>query len=137
MSNNHGSLQVGEWPEVTPLPVKIVEYPAQAPVKVPRVETRYETFVLTSNDPAQCILPEDTNRICAYVQAIDTDIVLGQSRAMVANPVNTVASVPTPFGAYIPKANTAPTRIEDSNAVFAGLTSSTSTRVTVIASYNA
>jgi len=100
------------------------------------LHTSFETYVLTVNDPAQCILPENGKRISALVQPIDNDIVLGPSKAVVASPANTVASVPQPNGAYIPHTNTQPYEVKGSNVVFAGITTTaSSSRVTVIATY--
>lgn len=107
-----------------------------APAAPARWRTSFGTYVLTADDPAQCILPEDARRVSALVQAIDNDIVIGPSKGAVAAPVNTVANVPQPNGAYIPKANTAPTPVKGGNVVFAGATTTaTESRVTVIATY--
>jgi hypothetical protein len=121
-------------------PIQVIAHIKSSDVSLdgaaPRLRTSYETFVLTANDPAQCILPEDDRRVCAYVQAIDNDIVLGPTKAVVNNPVNTVANVPQPNGAYVPKANTAPYPVYDSNAVYAGITiTASNSRVTVVATY--
>lgn len=125
--------------EVTPVHVHIASsaVPAAGPPAA-RYRTMFETYVLTAGDPVMCILPEDSSRYCALVQAIDNDIVLGPSAGVAGSAVNTVASVPNPNGAYVPKANTAPVRLEGGNAVFAGVTTTaTASRVSVIATYRA
>lgn len=97
-----------------------------------RCVARYETYVLTANDPTMCILPENPDREIAFVQAIDNDIVLGPTKAVVGAAQNTVTSVPNPNGTYLPKANTVPYPVLDSNAVYAGVTTtSSSSRVSV------
>lgn len=123
---------------MVPVGVHIVSSAVPQPAAAGKLRTSYETYVLTANDPAQCILPDDDKRVIALVQAIDNDIVLGPTNAVAGSTVNTVAGVPQPNGAYIPKANTAPTPVKGGNAVWAGITTAGSnSRVTVIATYRA
>lgn len=96
----------------------------------------YETFVLTSADGAQCILPQDEDREIAYVQPLDNDIIIGPSRGVVAAAVNTAAGVPNPNGSYIPKSSTVPYPVRDNGPVYAGITTTASnSRVSVTACY--
>lgn len=119
--------------DTQPVPVHVT-----GAAKSRRKLTRFETYVLTASDPAQCILPESEDRICAYVQAIDNDIVLGPTKGVVAAAVNIVVNVPSPNGAYIPKANTVPYPVEGTNAVYAGITTSAAnSRVAVVETYYA
>jgi hypothetical protein len=100
-----------------------------------RVLSRYETYVLTASDPAQCILPQDEDRIAYTIIALDNDIVLGPTKGVVGAGVNTVANVPSPNGGYIPKGLPG-LRLRDTNQVFAGVTTTASnSRVTVIDTY--
>jgi hypothetical protein len=100
-----------------------------------RVLTRYETYVLTANDPVQCILPQDDNRVEYTVIAIDNDIVLGPTKGVAGAPANTVANVPSPNGGYVPKGLPG-LLLKDTNQVYAGVTTTaTNSRVTVIDTY--
>lgn len=111
---------------------------APAAAARPRRTATYETFVLTANDPVMAILPPDPEgrRTCAYVQAIDNDVVLGPTAGVAGAAANTVTNVPNPNGTYLPKANTAPYPVEDSGPVFAGVTTTASaSRVAVTAVY--
>src|SRR5258708_12424539 len=65
-----------------------------------RFKTTYETYILTANEPAQIILPQDPKRFRYSVLAIDNDIVLGPPKPVVAATVNTVATVPNPPTPY-------------------------------------
>lgn len=99
-----------------------------------RVLSRYETYVLTSNDPVQCILPQDEDRIEYTIIALDNDIVLGPTKGVVGAAVNTVASVPNPNGGYIPKS--LQFVFKDTGQVYAGVTTvASNSRVTVIDTY--
>jgi hypothetical protein len=103
-------------------------------LKKRQVLSRYETYVLTASDPAQCILPQDDDRIEYTIIALDNDIILGPTKGVVAAPVNTVASVPNPNGGYIPKSLRFV--FKDTNQVYAGITTAASnSRVTVIHTY--
>ena len=99
----------------------------------------YTTVQLTANDPVQNILPEDPDRVEAYVIALDNDIVIGTQNQVRAEQ-NTTADVPYPIGSYVP-AKTAggsfiPFPVRDCNAVFAGVTTTASnSRVSVAAYY--
>lgn len=105
-----------------------------APKAGKRFRTTYETYVLTANDPVMNILPQDPKRYRYSIIAIDNDIVLGPSKGVVGNPVNTVASVPAPNGAYFPKGLWRD--FHDNGMVYAGATTvATISRVAVIAEY--
>lgn len=104
--------------------------------KARRVLSRYLTYVLTAGDPAQCILPQDDDRIEYTIIAIDNDVVLGPTKGVVGAAVNTVANVPTPNGGYVPKGLPGLQRLKDTNQVYAGITTTASnSRVTVIDTY--
>ena len=111
---------------------------------VPTIPTRkqkrtvFNTVVLTAGEPVQEILPKSEKRICAYVQAIDNDIVLASSLAQGQSRTNTAASVPSPSGSYLPKANTAPLRLDGNDLIYAAATTTgTNSRVAVTAIYYA
>lgn len=107
----------------------------EAPARKQR-RTVFNTVVLTANEPVQEILPKSENRYCAYVQAIDNDIVLASNLAQGQAKVNTAASVPSPSGAYLPKANTAPLKLDGNDLIYAAATTTASnTRVAVTAIY--
>lgn len=114
--------------------------PAVLPARPVRgYSARYETFVLTANDPVQCILPEDPDRAEAYVLALDNDILIG-TRNQVSAAQNTASGVPYPIGAYVPAKTTAgsvvPFGVRDCGAVYAGVTTTGSnSRVSVAAYY--
>lgn len=99
----------------------------------------YTTFVLTADDPVQCILPADDDRLQAHVSALDNDIVIGtRNQAQAAQ--NTAANVPQPIGGYIPSKTSGgsiiPYPVRDCGAVFAGATTTASnSRVSVLAYY--
>lgn len=121
-------------------PVKVRAHITGSDVPLARPGQRcravYETFVLTSADKSQCILPEDDDRECAYVQPLDNDIVIGPTKGVVEAAVNTVTNVPQPNGTYIPKTNTVPYEVRDNGPVFAGITvTSSNSRVSVTAYY--
>ena len=126
----------------TPIGVHVVSIAAGAELGHAQPAQRgyrahYETFVLTSNDPVQCILPEDADRLEAYVTSPDNDIVIGP-RGVVIAPANTVTNTPNPQGTLVPHTLTAPFPVRDCNAVFAGVTTTaTASRVSVAAYYRA
>ena len=102
--------------------------------KARRILTRYETYVLTVNDPVQCILPQDEDRIEYTIIALDNDIILGPTKGVAGAPVNTVVNVPNPNGGYIPKQLRF--FLKDTGQVYAGVTTiATSSRVTVVDTY--
>lgn len=101
-------------------------------------EGKYETFQLTANDPVQCILPEDPDRVEAYVWSLDNDVLIGtKQQVQAAN--NTVSSVPYPIGAYLPAKTTAGVieklPVKDCQAVFAGVTTTASNSRVCVAAY--
>jgi hypothetical protein len=104
-----------------------------------RYRAVYTTVQLTASDPVQDILPEDPDRVEAYVIALDNDIVIG-TRNQVSAEQNTAAGVPYPIGAFIPAKTTGgsliPFPVKDCNAVYAGVTTTASnSRVSVAAYY--
>jgi hypothetical protein len=101
---------------------------------VPPTQRRRATFttvVITTDEPGRLILSQNEYRVCAWVQPIDASIVLGSTIAEVSAPQNTVASVPSPSGAYIPVTNTSPYQVDTTDAVYAGLTTNDTNRVAV------
>jgi hypothetical protein len=123
-----------------PIKVHVASIGTEASAAMPSVPSRevwtahYETFQLTANDPVQCILPEDATRVVAYILALDVDIVIGTKNQAAASQ-NTVANVPYPIGTYVPKALTSPYPVQDCDAVYAGVTTSANSRVSVAAYY--
>ena len=104
-----------------------------------RYTAHYETFQLTANDPVACILPEDPDRVEAFVLALDNDIVIGtKNQASAAQ--NTISGVPYPIGCYVPAktdgGSITPFPVRDCDAVFAGVTTTAAnSRVSVAAYY--
>ena len=98
----------------------------------------YETFLLTANDPVQCILAKSDKREIAYINAFDNDITLGSSFGQIqadsAVADLTVAGVQL-NGALISKANGSAFPVIDSGAVFAACATAKPARVTVHAVY--
>ena len=121
--------------EYTPIPVHVVS--SSVPVKKKRQKrTVFNTVILTSADSVQQLLPQSDLRVCAYVQAIDNDVVLASSVSQGQAKSNTASGVPFPSGTYLPKANTAPYRIEGNEAIWvAATTTGSNTRVAVSATY--
>lgn len=112
---------------------------AGPPRKRPVYRAHYETFVLTANDPLQCILPQDDDRVIAHIIPLDNDVVIGP-KAVINPAANQVASVPTPMGTLVPAKTTAGAAVLypvlDNNAVYATLTTTASnSRVSVSATY--
>lgn len=108
----------------------------------PRKQKRtvFSTVVLTANEPVQEILPKSENRVCAYVQAIDNDIVLATTFAQGQSKANTATSVPFPSGMYLPSKTNGgsiqPFRIDGNDLIFAAATTTGSnSRVAVSATY--
>ncbi|HEY1622147.1 MAG TPA: hypothetical protein VGG25_31305 [Streptosporangiaceae bacterium] len=115
------------------------DVPAAAARTGPVYESVYETFVLTANDPVQCILPQDERRVIAHIIALDNDVVIGvQGQAGAA--LNTAADTPMPIGALVPSQATAGAAVLypvlDNGPVFAGATTTAeNSRVSVSATY--
>lgn len=129
---------------MTPVPVELtaaaiasIGQAASGPRRRRSRRVVYRTVVLTADDPTQEILPASSSRVCAYLQALDNDVMLGPDDATVRAKGNTAAAPQlNPSGATLPKANTAPWPIEDSRAVWAGVTTTaTNSRVSITAVY--
>jgi len=131
-------------PEVPPIRVHVASVESGVSMGAPAAARRkyrahYETFVLTANDPVQCILPEDSDRVEAFVLALDNDILIG-TKGQVGAGNNTVAGVAQPIGTYLlAKTNGGaifPFPVKDCDALFAGVTTTGSnSRVSVAAYY--
>lgn len=90
----------------------------------------YETIVLPGSGNQQ-ILPHDPLRQYAYLMSVDEPIVITTTLEASQAPVNQVALVPFPSGAYMPAlAWTPPIRHND--PVYAANTSATPTRVVLL-----
>lgn len=87
----------------------------------------YDTVTLTSDEPAQNILPESHARHVAFIVSLDQAIVIGPNKANVGSGVGTT----------VPQNVAWP--IEDDNAVFAAptpaLTAGATARISVSATY--
>lgn len=81
-----------------------------APAK-PRRGVALRTFVLTSSDPVQQILPLNANRCEAYIQTTANDITLYSSKADAMAGGNA--------GITVPKANTMPYPLRTTDPVWA------------------
>lgn len=122
----------------TPVKVHIASSDVHQPVSRSERQKRtvFLTAVLTASEPVQEILPKSEKRICAYVQAIDNDIVLATSLAQGQSRTNTAASVPSPSGYYLPKANTVPIELYGNDLIYAAATvTNSNSRVSVMAVY--
>lgn len=116
----------------TPVPVHLVGADVQLAAKTaaaPQLRAVYHTVILTADEGAQHVLPASNDRVAAWIQAIDDDIVINGKLAEAANG----------RGAVVPKANTAPYPVTDSGPVYAGvitaLTGTNTARVAVSAVY--
>jgi hypothetical protein len=121
-----------------PVPVHIVSSAPElrVPPGQPRHRMEYLTVVLQPLDLVQMLLPQSEDRICAWIQPLDEDIVIGKDPAMVGASNNTVTNVPSPSGALIPATNLQPYPIDSHDAVFAGATvTNANSRVSVTATY--
>jgi hypothetical protein len=124
--------------KITPIPIHVASAEPGVltgqPVNNKRFKTTYETYVLTAADPVQNILPQDPKRYRYSIFSVDNDIVLGPSKGVTGNAVNTVAGVPAPNGGYFPKGLWRD--FHDNGMVYAGATTiATISRVVVIAEY--
>lgn len=135
--------ETGQLETYEPVRVHVASVESGVQLAAPKAARRgyrahYETFALTANDPVQCILPEDEDRVEAFVLTLDQDIVIG-TKSQCSAGSNTVTSVPQPIGTYIPaKTNGGaifPFPVKDCNAVYAGVTTSSNSRVSVAAYY--
>lgn len=115
-----------------PVPVHVVSAAVPLGAKTPappEFRVVYSTAVLSSDDPAQNILPASPDRVSALVQALDDDIVIAGNLAEARNANGTV----------VPKANTAPYPVTDTGPVYAGvvaaLTGTETARVAISATY--
>jgi hypothetical protein len=102
---------------IMPVPVSVCD-PVVTVATVPQ-HVSFHTLVLTTDDPQRQLLPLDALRVEALVQALDQDVVLTSSRSQAQSTANTVASLPNPDGAILPKANTTPTRMPATAEVWA------------------
>jgi len=76
--------------------------------------TSLRTFVLTANDPVQQILPQNTNRIEAYIQCVDDPAVAFSIHDSLAD-----AQAGGNAGVTVPAANTGPYPLHTNDAVWA------------------
>jgi hypothetical protein len=128
---------MNEVEEYPPVRVHVVSTEvAAAPKRRKQKRTVCNTAVLTSTEPVQEILPKSDKRVVAFVQALDNDVVIVTSISQGQAKSNTATNVPYPSGTYLPKANTAPLRIDGNDLVYAGITTTASnSRVSIIATY--
>jgi hypothetical protein len=110
MSDNHG--------EFTPLPVHVLSMPATPPRR--KVRTTFRTVIVNganatvagkSGSPGIAsteLLPASDLRDCAYVQALDDDIIVSTNES----------DARAGTGTLIPQSNTAPWPIHTTEAVY-------------------
>lgn len=105
--------------------VRVVEQPAAPPAEV--LTGRYLLVTLTDVDTAEMLLPQSHNRVCAYVQPLDDDVVIAGQASDAENG----------SGTHIPKTNTSPYEVYDQGAVYVGVPvmAGASSRVSVSATY--
>jgi hypothetical protein len=111
-------------PDVHTLDVRVVAQPK--PVQE-RLYGRYRIATITDVDEAVDLLPASEDRICAYVQPLDDDVVISGNRS----------DAESGAGTRIPKANTSPYPIYDQGVLYvaAPVIGATTSRVSVSATY--
>ncbi len=92
---------------MVPIPVTVCEPVVSVPTVAQHIS--FHTVALADGDAYRQLLPLDALRVSALVQAFDQDVVLTNSRSQAQSAANTVANLPNPDGAILPKANTSPT----------------------------
>jgi hypothetical protein len=90
------------------LGVRLVEPPPQ---RRERVYGTYRIVTVTTSDPSSQLLPASEDRVCAYVQALDDDVVLS----------NRESDANAGAGTRVPKTNTAPWPIYDQGVLYAAV----------------
>jgi len=88
-------------------------HPAAAPATQParRVQTRLLNETVDDTNPVRPLLPDDGDRICAWVQVTGGDVYLCVSQSD--------ASQATPAGSILPSANTGPWPVRGQGALWA------------------
>jgi hypothetical protein len=104
--------------EITPIPVHVTGVSAEvslghaAPRPGPdRVRTRFLTETVNDTNPVRPLLPDDSDRVSAWVQATGGDVVLCASQSD--------AQHAPPQGSTLPMGNTAPWPVRGQGAVWA------------------
>jgi hypothetical protein len=120
--------------DLTPVPVHVTGISAgatlghAAPLGRDRVRTRFLTETVDDINPVRPLLPDDSDRVCARIQATGGDVVLCASEAD--------AQHAPPQGSVLPSANTAPWPVRGQGAVWAAQkTPGTSCVISVTADY--
>jgi hypothetical protein len=113
--------------KVEPLAVHVSNLADIKPPKTlrKRYKTVYETIVLTAGDPVQDLLPASDERECAYVAALDFDVVIGKDLGTTQAGRNTAQSPATPIqpsGFLLSAALRAPWPIYESGKLFVAAT---------------
>jgi hypothetical protein len=129
--------------ELTPIPIHVASVSSDirlaevTAAKKCRRKSVYQTILLTANDPVQQILEPSDNRVIAWVQPIDQDVVLTANKGDGQSSRNTGDStLANPTGALLKKVfdNGSLVPIDDIGEVWVAA-SVFPCRVTVIAVY--
>lgn len=105
-------------PEAGYAPVQVhVVADSTRPSARPRkaLRTRFGTETVDDSNPVRPLLPDASDRECAYVQAIGGDVYLCDSEAKAKQAADQAASE---LGTLLPHANTAPWPLHGSQAVW-------------------
>lgn len=110
---------------LTPIPVHLAGISAEVSisqaVKHDRVRTRFLGETVDDTNPVRPLLPDDPDRLCAWIQASGGDVVLCASQAD--------AQQSPPAGAVLSAANTGPWPVRGEGALWAAQKTAASTCV--------
>jgi hypothetical protein len=107
--------------EIQPVPVHVVRDTTKdtGPARPCRVVMIPRTIVLTSSAPVRNVLGTDPDRRYVLAQAIGNDVVLAATEAMAQDAYNEQTGLPNPDGHVLAHANTGPSRLETTEALWA------------------
>lgn len=105
-----------------PIPVHVTnakEVAAAAPTGKCHYDVTFRTIQLTAANPVKPLCPLDLSRQYLQVQSFTNDVVLCESQSKAQDPANSATANPGfPEGYLLPKANTMPTRIDTTDAIW-------------------
>lgn len=122
MTDQHiDTAEMAEVPGYAPVKVHVVaDSTRQAtPASPPRMAGMYLTIVLTSAAPVRNLIGTDPNREYILAQASGNDVVLCATKAQALDAYNEATGLPNPDGLLLPKANTAPSPLKTTEALWA------------------
>jgi hypothetical protein len=98
--------------DIVPVPVTVHNFPPATPAYGVPDHATCTTLLLTAQDPVQQLAPEDPLGCeVTIIQPGDNDIVVCHSKGEAQSVSNTIAALPNPSGAIIPKTYPAPVQI--------------------------